>query len=593
MANSIIIGQGGSGVGGGSSTNLSVGPNGGTGPTSSTQIGDVVAGVFTPFGPSNPIPISGTITASNPSVGATGSAAPAFATEIGVINAGGLLEGASASNPVRIDPTGTTVQPVSGTITALQGTSPWVVSGTVTATIATPTDWGTAPATSVLVPAVNAELFAGQVLLAAAPASTVATAVQTSLVVQVSPNQPSALFAGTVPGTPPLNTILTGMIYNSSAPAPTAGQTLPLQSDVVGNLKVTVATSPSTPLNDNIAEWGSVAVAAATNTMTVGTESAPVVRPIQAKHCVILTTTPLAANGVFTSASGTGPSGWFDTEVTGDTFVFARALSNVGSANPGFAIQVSDDPTNAGLTQALAQVTTSANVVGTVNCSIPTRYWRIVYTNGATLQTTFELAVVSGPMGAALLGQGIVTAAGATYNLTPVWAVQNNTVGDASTANGWENSSGLASAAAVAVGYTTGPQSAGANYSAARTPNIFHTASVPATASGNTAVWTPTSGKKFRLMRFQITATDLSATAAALLTISFQDATTAIGIGTYDVWIPATASLASGITTVSAWVDIGNGYLSTTINNVLNANISATLSGATGTFRVNVCGTEE
>jgi hypothetical protein len=128
VPSSIIIGQGGSGSGGSGGANASVGLNGGTGPTSSTQIGDIVAGVFTAFSATNPVPITGTIVASNPSVGATGVAAPAFATEIGVINASGQLVGSSASNPVRIDPTGTTVQPISGTITALQGTSPWVVS---------------------------------------------------------------------------------------------------------------------------------------------------------------------------------------------------------------------------------------------------------------------------------------------------------------------------------------------------------------------------------------------------------------------------------------------------------------------------------
>lgn len=134
MANAFIIGQG-TGTGAAApGANPSVGPNGGPGPTSSTQIGDVVAGVFTPFSPTNPVPVSGTITATNPSVGATGVAAPAFATEIGIIDASGHLVGSSASNPVRIDPTGTTVQPVSGTVTALQGTSPWVVSGTVTIT---------------------------------------------------------------------------------------------------------------------------------------------------------------------------------------------------------------------------------------------------------------------------------------------------------------------------------------------------------------------------------------------------------------------------------------------------------------------------
>lgn len=39
----------------------------------------------------------------------------------------------AADGSVRIDPTGVTAQPVSGTVAATQGTSPWVVSGTVTA----------------------------------------------------------------------------------------------------------------------------------------------------------------------------------------------------------------------------------------------------------------------------------------------------------------------------------------------------------------------------------------------------------------------------------------------------------------------------
>lgn len=137
----------------------------------------------------------------------------------------------------------------------------------------------------------------------------------------------------------------------------------------------------------------------------------------------------------------------------------------------------------------------------------------------------------------------------------------------------------------------------GSTWNGTRTPNIFKTASVSATASGNTAVWTPTSGKKFRLMRFQITATNLTATAATVITVSFQDSTTGINIGTYDVLLPAAATatdlLLGGTQQISAWVDLGNGFLSASANNVLNANVSATVTGATGTFRYNVCGTEE
>jgi hypothetical protein len=48
------------------------------------------------------------------------------------------------------------------------------------------------------------------------------------------------LMSGTVPGTVPTNTLITGGIYNSSAPAPTTGQTLPFQLDSSGNLNVNV-----------------------------------------------------------------------------------------------------------------------------------------------------------------------------------------------------------------------------------------------------------------------------------------------------------------------------------------------------------------
>jgi hypothetical protein len=122
---------------------------------------------------------------------------------------------------------------------------------------------------------------------------------------------------------------------------------------------------------------------------------------------------------------------------------------------------------------------------------------------------------------------------------------------------------------------------------------VFKTASVPATAMGNTAVWTPTSRKKFRLMRFQITGTNIAATAATVITVSFQDSSTGIAPGTYDFLMPAVANVQSGTQFVSDWVDLGNGYLSTTANNVLNANVSATVAGATGAFRYNVCGCEE
>jgi hypothetical protein len=73
-------------------------------------------------------------------------------------------------------------------------------------------------------------------------ASTAAVAADKSLVVQVSPNQPTSNFSGTVPGTAPSNTTLVGGIYNSSAPTLTTGQVAPFQFDSNGQLKVAGAT---------------------------------------------------------------------------------------------------------------------------------------------------------------------------------------------------------------------------------------------------------------------------------------------------------------------------------------------------------------
>src|ERR1700739_71411 len=55
----------------------------------------------------------------------------------------------------------------------------------------------------------------------------------------------SADMSGTVPGTAPSNPLITGGIYNSSAPTPSTGQTLPLQLDASGNLNVNVKAGSS------------------------------------------------------------------------------------------------------------------------------------------------------------------------------------------------------------------------------------------------------------------------------------------------------------------------------------------------------------
>lgn len=104
-----------------------------------------------------------------------------------------------------------------------------------------------------------------------------------------------------------------------------------------------------------------------------------------------------------------------------------------------------------------------------------------------------------------------------------------------------------------------------------RTPNVFKTFSLAASSAEQT-IWTPTAGKKFRLMGFVLTINTLAAT------VTFRD-------NTAGATIFVTAGLAGAIVAPS---NLGNGILSATINNLLTIQASA-VSALVGT----VWGTEE
>ena len=136
-------------------------------------------------------------------------------------NASGTEIGTSGT-PVRVDPTGATTQPVSGTVTANQAgtwtvqpgntanTTAWLVTGT----------GGTFPAT-------QSGIWTVQ------PGNTANTTPWLTI--------DSSDMSGTTPATAPGKTSVVGGIYNSSAPTPTTGQTLPLQVDSAGRLIVNPA----------------------------------------------------------------------------------------------------------------------------------------------------------------------------------------------------------------------------------------------------------------------------------------------------------------------------------------------------------------
>ena len=126
-----------------------------------------------------------------------------------------------------------------------------------------------------------------------------------------------------------------------------------------------------------------------------------------------------------------------------------------------------------------------------------------------------------------------------------------------------------------------------AQSNALRTPFVFKSAAV--SAAGNTALWTPASGKKFRLMRYCIQAS-LAATLAVAgdEVVGLQDSTTDLGLS---VDFRLLTAGQQGMAFQGPWTDLGNGILSSAANNVLNVNLGTALSG--GVIRVLACGTEE
>jgi len=93
------------------------------------------------------IPVSGTVTSNQ---GTANTIANSWPVEI----TNGTVVLGTPSNPLRIDPTGTTVQPVSGTV-ALSGTSAFNLTQWAGTVLGTPTNYGTSPG-AVIAGSVNA-----------------------------------------------------------------------------------------------------------------------------------------------------------------------------------------------------------------------------------------------------------------------------------------------------------------------------------------------------------------------------------------------------------------------------------------------------
>lgn len=269
-----------------SATNPSVSATAAAAPAFATEMGIIVAGNLVGVSAVNPVPVTGTISATNPSVGTTGAAAPTSATEIGVIDGSGNLQGASSSNPVRTDPTGTTIQPVSGTVTLGAGSavvghviadsgSTTVVTGNVTVIQGTGTnlhtvvDSGSITVTQGTGTNLHTVTDSGSVTAATLSA-------ETTKVIGTVRNlgNAGAIFDGAPAATAPANAIQVGGTFNTTPATLTNGQMGALQLDSAENLLVNIKTAlpaGSNVIGHVIADSGSTTAVTGNVTVVQGT----------------------------------------------------------------------------------------------------------------------------------------------------------------------------------------------------------------------------------------------------------------------------------------------------------------------------------
>jgi hypothetical protein len=194
------------------------------------------------------------LTATNPSVSTNNVAIPGSSTQIGgsdgtnlrsirvfdgdtgagtqyVLGAiirksasGGTVEAGTSTDPLRIDPTGTTTQPITGTVTANIGTT----NGLALDATLTGNNQRT-------------RITDGTTLVAVKAASTAAVAADPALVVAISPNNPIVASNPSVSATgsaPPAQATSIGGSVTTAAPSYTTGQLNFLSLTTTGNLRV-------------------------------------------------------------------------------------------------------------------------------------------------------------------------------------------------------------------------------------------------------------------------------------------------------------------------------------------------------------------
>ena len=159
--------------------------------------------------------------------------------------AGGSVDFGTATAPIRVDPTGTTTQPVSGTVTANAGTGSFTVIQPTAANL-----------NAVVSQATGTNLHV-----------VVDTAPSTAVTGTITANAGTGWFLGQGSTTAGQTGSLSMCAVTTVAPAYTSGQTSPCSLDTVGNLRVALPT----PLSVNQTQWNGTPVSVNAGNSDAGT----------------------------------------------------------------------------------------------------------------------------------------------------------------------------------------------------------------------------------------------------------------------------------------------------------------------------------
>jgi hypothetical protein len=321
-------------------------------------------------------------------------------------------------------------------------------------------------------------------------------------------------------------------------------------------------------------------------------KDALLILPNAIKSTIVETTANLGNAGVFTGQ-------WHDTNLDGTCYVNVNLFSNVGGGIAGFVLQESDDSSDANMTRTLLSLTTIAATLNTLSSTIRCRYWRVVYTNNTTPSTTLKITAdtFSVPITQQFTAGTVSSAFGMADTVYVAPRALATSIGDNLTLSGGFSAPNTGSISPFNVGasFYGGAFSGSANatrvaWTKARTSTIFRR--LKTAAAGPTALWTPGTGNKFRLLAFKIQITaNASLAAGAVVDIALLDAAASLNLE-HSVFIPTAAGTTIAGAYETGWIDTGYfGSLSALANNVLNVTLSTAL--ATGSVNIVAAGTEE